>query len=224
METLQKNEGTPPAPPPPSGSDNGLPAAPLERPAPLRDRPARPKLTARAWLVAGLTLVVGLVLGGLARPYLGAPPLRLAALDDLLTTARTALGLGAPHPAETTRPAESLPPAAPLQAAPTPTLEANVVTVDDAEAQRLKIAPVQLRAFREEKTAVGRIAFNDDHTTAIFAPFQGRVLHLIAKPGDVLHPGSPLLMVHSSNLVQAHSDLLAANVVVQKAQNQLTQT
>jgi cobalt-zinc-cadmium efflux system membrane fusion protein len=80
-----------------------------------------------------------------------------------------------------------------------------------------------VRSFREEKTAVGRIAFNDDHTTAIFAPFQGRVLHLIAKPGDVLHPGSPLLTVDSSDLVQAHSDLLAAHVAVQKAQNQLTQ-
>src|SRR5262249_23919547 len=99
----------------------------------------------------------------------------------------------------------------------------NAVTVDDAEAQRLTIEPVQLRAFHEEKTAVGRIAFSDDRTTAIFASFQGRVLRLLAKPGDVLHPGSPLLVLDSSDLVQANSDLLAASVAVQKAQNQLTQ-
>ena len=59
-----------------------------------------------------------------------------------------------------------LPPAK-APATPAPALEANVVTVDDAEAQRLQIAPVQLRAFHEEKTAVGRIAFNDDRTSAM---------------------------------------------------------
>jgi len=138
------------------------------------------------------------------------------AISSVPSWARTYLG--APNPAETTRAVES-----PQPAAPAPTLEANVVTVDDAEAQRLKIEPVQLRAFREEKTAVGRIAFNDDHTTAIFAPFQGRVQRLIAKPGDVLHPGSPLLVLDSPDLVQANADLLAASVAVQKAQNQRTQ-
>jgi len=102
-------------------------------------------------------------------------------------------------------------------------MDANVVMVDDEEAQRIKIEPVQLRAFRDEKTAVGRIAFNDDRTTAIFAPFQGRVLRLIAKAGDVLHPGSPLLVIDSPDLGQANADLLAASEAVQKAQNQRTQ-
>jgi cobalt-zinc-cadmium efflux system membrane fusion protein len=138
------------------------------------------------------------------------------ALSSVPSWVRTSLG--APHPAKTTRAVQS-----PQPASPVPPLEANVVTVDDVEAQRLHIAPVQLRTFREEKTAVGRIAFNDDHTTAIFAPFQGRVLRLIAKPGDALHPCSPLLTVDSSDLVQANADLLAAHVAVQKAQNQLTQ-
>jgi hypothetical protein len=31
--------------------------------------------------------------------------------------------------------------------------------------------------------------------TAIFAPFQGRVLRFIVKPGDVLHSGSPLVVI-----------------------------
>ena len=107
---------------------------------------------------------------------------------------------------------------APLQVTPDP----NVVTIDDAQAQRLKIATVALRSFREEKTAVGRIAFNDERTTSIFAPFQGRVLRLIAKPGDGLQPGSPLLVIDSPDLVQANADLISATVAVRKAENQLS--
>src|SRR5262244_3365118 len=99
----------------------------------------------------------------------------------------------------------------------------NVVTIDAEQAQKLKIAPVRLREFRDERTAVGRIAFNDERTTSVFAPFQGRVLRLMAKPGDVLRSGSPLLVIDSPDLVQANADLIAASVAVRKAQNQMAQ-
>ena len=101
--------------------------------------------------------------------------------------------------------------------------DGDAVTVDEAQAQRFRIEPVQLREFRDERTTVGRIAFNDDRTTAIFAPFQGRVLRLLAKPGDVLRPGRPLLAIDSPDLVQANADLIAGSTAVQKAQNQLAQ-
>ena len=98
----------------------------------------------------------------------------------------------------------------------------NVVMVDAEQAERLKIAPVRLREFCDERAAVGRIAFNDERTTSIFAPFQGRVLRLLAKPGDVLQPGSPLLIIDSPDLVQANADLISASVAVRKAENQLS--
>src|SRR5262249_33853178 len=44
----------------------------------------------------------------------------------------------------------------------------KVVTLDADQVQHSKIAPVQLREFRDERTAVGHIAFNDDRTTSIF--------------------------------------------------------
>src|SRR5215813_14678222 len=111
----------------------------------------------------------------------------------------------------------------PVEQDQNPRPDPNTVTVDEAQAQRFKIEPVQLRSFREGKTAVGRIAFNDDHTTSIFAPFQGRVLRLLAKPGDVLQRGSPLVVIDSPDLVQANADLIAASVGVKKAQNQVIQ-
>jgi len=98
----------------------------------------------------------------------------------------------------------------------------NVAMVDAEQADRLNVAPVRLREFRDDRTAVGRIAFNDERTTSIFAPFQGRVLRLIAKPGDVLHPGSPLVIIDSPDLVQANADLISATVAVRKAENQLS--
>jgi len=102
-----------------------------------------------------------------------------------------------------------------------PRSDPNLIVVNEQEVERLKFQPVQLRSFRLEKTAVGRIAFNDDRTTAIFAPVQGRVARLIAKPGDVLQRGSPLLVIDSPDLVQANGDLIAASVASGKAQNQL---
>ena len=104
-----------------------------------------------------------------------------------------------------------------------PRSDADAVTLDETQAQRFRIEPVQLREFRDERTTVGRIAFNDDQTTAIFAPFQGRVLRLLAKPGDVVRPGRLLLAIDSPDLVQANADLIAASTAVQKAQNQVAQ-
>src|SRR5262249_43991660 len=89
---------------------------------------------------------------------------------------------------------------------PRPRPDPKVVTVAGEQAQGFKIATVHLREFREERTAVGRIAFNDERTTSIFAPFQGRVLRLLAKPGDLIHPGSPLVVIDSPDLVQANAD------------------
>jgi len=213
MDVPHKTEGETPVMTP----EGGLPASP-------RDRPAPAPATSRALLAVALVLglAVGAVGAVVASTYRGAlNSVAGMVLSSAPSWVRTSIG--APHPVEITRPAASPQPVAPPPAAPAPTLETNVVTVDAAEAQRLQIAPVQLRAFQEEKTAVGRIAFNDDHTTAIFAAFQGRVQRLVAKPGDVLHVGSPLLVLDSSDLGQANADLLAAQVAVQKAQNQLTQ-
>jgi cobalt-zinc-cadmium efflux system membrane fusion protein len=100
----------------------------------------------------------------------------------------------------------------------------NVVTVDEEQAQGMKIEPVRLRAFRPERAAVGPIAFNEDRMTSIFAPFQGRIVRLVARPGDVLEPGSPLLVIDSPDLVQANADLVAASVAVRKARNQVALT
>jgi membrane fusion protein, heavy metal efflux system len=103
------------------------------------------------------------------------------------------------------------------QAAPDP----NVVTIEDAQMQELKVVPVRAVRFRVDKSATGRIAFNEDRTTPIFSPYTGRITRLLAVPGDEVRPGTPLFEIDTPDLVQAESDLINAHAGDIKARNQL---
>lgn len=76
--------------------------------------------------------------------------------------------------------------------------------------ENLKIAPVQTMSFRSEQITDGAIAYNDDTTTPVFSPFSGQVTHVIAKLGDVVRKGDPLMTVAASEFVQARSNLVNA--------------
>lgn len=102
-----------------------------------------------------------------------------------------------------------------------PPSEGNLVTVDDHQMQRLKLEVVSTRAFRVEKSTIGRIAFNEDHSTPIFSPYAGRIVQLLAKPGDEIKPGSRLCEIQSPDLVQAESALISARSAAIKSKNQL---
>ncbi len=97
----------------------------------------------------------------------------------------------------------------------------NVVTVDDQQLQRMKIEMVNVRSFTVEKSATGRIAFNEDVSTPVFSPYTGRVTRLIAKPGEDVRRGSSLFELDTLDVVQAQSDLIAARSAAIKAKNQL---
>ncbi len=81
----------------------------------------------------------------------------------------------------------------------------------------LTIVKVEKQEFRTEVVADGKIASNEETTTPVFSPYSGRVSRLIAKPGDVVRRGSPLMMVESSDLIQARNNLIAAAAAVKSA-------
>src|SRR5262252_461487 len=87
-------------------------------------------------------------------------------------------------------------------------VDTNTVRVDGPQMQGITLEPLALKGFREEKTATGKIAFNEDFMTPVFSPYAGRVMRVLAKPGDVVKPGSPLLEIYTPDLVQAASDLI----------------
>jgi membrane fusion protein, heavy metal efflux system len=124
---------------------------------------------------------------------------------------------GALGPAKRPHVAES-----PSPSAPTPTAEGPVVSLEPSQLAQLSIAPVGLRAFHEETRATGKIAFNEDRLTPIFSPVPGRVTRLLAKPGDVITPGTPLVELYAPDLVQAEAALIGAVTALAKARTALT--
>jgi multidrug efflux pump subunit AcrA (membrane-fusion protein) len=103
----------------------------------------------------------------------------------------------------------------------TPVAETNTVSLDEQQMPHITLVTIDLRGFRAEKSATGKIAFNEDAMTPTFSPYTGRVLRLLAKPGDTLKPGSPLVELYTPDLVQAESDLIAAAATVVKANTAL---
>lgn len=83
----------------------------------------------------------------------------------------------------------------------------------------LGIAQVQQMSFRGEQMTDGTIAYNDDVTTQVFSPYSGHVTRVIAKLGDVVKKGDPLMEVAATEFVQAKNSLIAAG-----AQLKLTTT
>ena len=78
----------------------------------------------------------------------------------------------------------------------------------------LGIAPVQVMNFRSEQITEGAIAYNDDTTTQVFSPYSGRVTRVIAKLGDFVKKGDPLMVVAASEFVQAKNNLITAHAQV----------
>ena len=86
----------------------------------------------------------------------------------------------------------------------------------------LKIVKITRARFRDERVTDGRIAINADRTTPVFSPYSGRVTQVLAKPGDFVTQGQPLLAVQASEFVQGQNDLLAAQSALASAQSQLS--
>lgn len=88
------------------------------------------------------------------------------------------------------------------------------------------IAPVRDIAFRPVQDADGKIAFDDDLTTAVFSPFTGRVSRLFARTGDRVKRGDPLAAIQATEFVQAQNDVISAlaSLKTARAQFNLAQT
>jgi len=85
----------------------------------------------------------------------------------------------------------------------------------------LKVLAVEVKTFRSEQLTDGNIAINEDTTTPVFSPYSGRVTRVIAKLGDKVKSGEPLMAVQASEVVQAQNDLVAALATMNTARSQL---
>jgi membrane fusion protein, heavy metal efflux system len=56
----------------------------------------------------------------------------------------------------------------------------------------------------------GKISVDEDRATLVFSPYSGRVIKLLAKPGDMMKAGQPLFTVEAPDMVQAQNDFITA--------------
>jgi len=102
-----------------------------------------------------------------------------------------------------------------------PTKDPNIVQVSADQMHQLNVVTVDVYPFRQQKLAIGQIAFNDDASTVVQTPFSGRVTRVLAKIGDDVKRGDPLFEIDSPEVVQAQTDLIAALHGLDKAKSQL---
>jgi len=95
------------------------------------------------------------------------------------------------------------------------------VRVGADQMHQLEVVKVKPHAFRVERSAIGHIAFNEEATTNVLAPFSGRVIRLIANVGSPVKRGDPLLEIDSPDQVAPQNEFIAAQAARNKARSQL---
>ncbi len=83
------------------------------------------------------------------------------------------------------------------------------VELSDTQMAAVKVEAAAEREFPIEKSAVGSIDFNEEMSTQVFTPYQGRIIALFAKVGDGVVKGQTLFTIDSPDLLQAESTLIS---------------
>jgi len=85
----------------------------------------------------------------------------------------------------------------------------------------LTVEPVEQHQFRMEFATEGKISVNDDSSTPIFSPYAGRVIKLLARPGEYVKRGQPLFVIEATDTVQGLNDFIAALSATNTARSKL---
>jgi cobalt-zinc-cadmium efflux system membrane fusion protein len=98
---------------------------------------------------------------------------------------------------------------------------AGVFHPTNAQWAALTVEPVEQHQFRMEFATEGKIAVNDDSSTPIFSPYAGRVIKLLARPGEYVKRGQPLFVLEATDTVQGLNDFIAALSATKTARSKL---
>ncbi len=82
------------------------------------------------------------------------------------------------------------------------------VELTGKQLRMIKLGKVETRAFRIVKTAVGSVDFDQDRSTPVASPYQGRILEVFVNLGDRVKSGDPLFTVESPDLMTAEATLI----------------
>lgn len=76
----------------------------------------------------------------------------------------------------------------------------------------VRVEPVALDAHGAAIVAQGSVTFDEEHVAAIIPPVQGRVIRLLAAPGDHVAASAPLASVYSAEVAGAGAGLSEARI------------
>lgn len=77
------------------------------------------------------------------------------------------------------------------------------ITATEANLKYLKVAQVQRSAAGSTIALNGRVTFDEDRTAHVGSPVEGRVVQVLAKPGDSVRSGQSLLVIRSPGFTLA---------------------
>ena len=97
---------------------------------------------------------------------------------------------------------------------------ADFIRVVPDQMHQLQVVKVETRAFRTQRSAIGQIGYNEEASTIVLTPFSGRVIRLIAKLGEQVKKGDPLLEIDSPEQLVPQNDFIAAQAAKRKASSQ----
>ncbi len=74
----------------------------------------------------------------------------------------------------------------------------------------VKVAPIELAAETSTTPATGKVSFDEERVSRVASPVSGRVVELLAHPGDRVRRGQGLLVIASPDAQGAVADHIAA--------------
>jgi cobalt-zinc-cadmium efflux system membrane fusion protein len=109
----------------------------------------------------------------------------------------------------------------PKAAAAPPVPETGVFRPTSDQLKSLTVVPAEPRAFDQIETTSGRIEADGDKTTPVSSPFTGRVIEVLAEPGQRVTRKTPLFAVAATEAAQGRADLATALGALETARSQL---
>src|SRR6266478_4999126 len=93
----------------------------------------------------------------------------------------------------------------------------DVIEATPEQLKQIRVEAVHETFIDLDLETTGKVGFNEDRMTPVFAPYAGRVLSVLVNKGDLVTSGQPLLNVESPDLVAAVNDLSEAHANADKA-------
>src|SRR5271165_1256302 len=96
----------------------------------------------------------------------------------------------------------------------------NQVWLSPEQASALRLAVVRNQDVPDTLRVGGKVAFDDLRISHVFSPVTGRVVKLLAGPGDRLQRGAPLALISSPDIGAAWSDVVKARASLDVSQRE----